>query len=150
MPHTITSPTPSSPNPQNGHANPYGYNPNTYTIGNGINGLGGGYVTSPANGHGNITVAGSGPYGAITISPPRQIMTLKWIGDALQTILTGEENNQFVNLELTPERDITPLEQLRITLLITSISSGGLPSCTALMSYVRQHHLERHFKFSVA
>jgi hypothetical protein len=148
MPHTIKSPTPSSPNPQNGGNNPY--NPNTYTLGSGINGLGGGYVTSPANGYGNITVAGSGPYGAITLSAPRQVMTMKWIGDVLQTVLTGEENNQFVNLELTPERDITPLEQLRITTLITAISGGGLPSCTALMSYVRRHHLERHFKFSAA
>lgn len=136
MPHTIKSP--NTPNPQNGQANPYGYNPNTYTIGSGIGSVG------------NITVAGNGPYGSIVLSAPRQVMTMMWIGSTLQTILTGEENGAYVNLELTPERDITPLEQLRITTLIASITAGSLPSCAVLMSYVRQYHLERHFKFSAA
>jgi hypothetical protein len=140
MPHTIKSPTPYSPNSQNGANNPHNLS------GSSANSIGG-YISTPLNSKNTV---GGGQYGTIAFSAPRQVMTMKWIGDSLQTILTGEENGQFVNLELAPERDITPLEQLRITMLITSISSDGRPSCTTLMSYVRQHHLERHFKFSAS
>lgn len=151
MPHTISKqPQAQSPNSQNGGSNPYQYNANTYTIGAGIGSLNGGYVSSPPNGYGNITVNGIGAIDTLSLTPQRQIMSMQWVGDRLKTTFTGEENNQFVNLELSPERDISPYEQLSLTLLITSITSCHAPSPTALMSYVRNHHLERHFKFSAA
>lgn len=88
--------------------------------------------------------------GYLNTNPPLQAMVMQWVFDELKTVLTGEENGQRVNLELTPERNISAYEQFCITSLITAIVGGCCPSPVALMSYVRKHNLERHFKFSVA
>lgn len=106
------------------------YNPNTYSItSNGVGGFG---------------------YGNITISPARAAYSVKWVYDDIVMIFAAEENDKALNLELVAERDITPLEQFHLQKLISSFSMGSAPSPVLLMSYVRRHHLERHFKISAA
>lgn len=94
----------------------------------------------------------SADYGNITytVTPARNVLVITHPIDDPVFTFTGEENGQFINLELTPERDIKPYEQLLISNMISSIAIGVRPSCSAFMQYVRKHNLERHFKFTAA
>lgn len=90
----------------------------------------------------------SGGFGTITFTSPQAAYSVKWIDNDLVTVFAAEENGVLLNLELTAERDITPLEQLRIQVLISSFTLAAAASPSGTMAYVRKHRLERHFKLS--
>lgn len=110
------------------------YNPNTYSI----------------NASNTTGIIGGYGYGTISITPARSAFSVKWVGDDLKMVFAAEENDVQLNLELVAERDISPLEQLHLQQLISSFSAGSTASPALVMSYVRKHHLERHFKISAA
>ena len=131
---------PTPPNSQNGPSNPY--NPFTYTYAAGI----GGAPTAPAP-----TVIGVPPSTTynLQVSSPRQLLSMQWVNGELVVKFTGEESGQYLSLELAPERNISPFEQLQVSLLITACMNKVIGSTTAIMQYVRLHQLERHFKITV-
>lgn len=125
MPTTI-------PNPQNGSNNPY--NPNTYSYNGGAAGFGQIYA---GNGITSLT------------TNQRTVLELQRVNNELNYVFTGEENGAFVKMVLAPEYDLKPLEHFLLQGLITACSNS-LVTCAFVMSYVRAHNLERHFKFSPA
>jgi hypothetical protein len=152
MPQTI-----GSPNPQNGPSNPWQYHNSggsnglssgsgsgSYNIGTGISSIGI-TATSPS------VIGNSNTMYGYTLSIPRTVLTVEWdekIGDIIATF-AGEENGVQVKMVLSPEVNISTLEQHRISLLMSSCAAQ-LGSPQKVMAYVRKHSLERHFKFSQA
>jgi hypothetical protein len=64
----------------------------------------------------------------------------------IQLIFSEMEGTQLIFAELTPEHSITPLDALRIQVLMVACNNGmGL---VKPLTYIRKHNLERHFKFS--
>jgi hypothetical protein len=106
----------------------------------------------------NITLNGPAAFqGTLTIAQPAHpLMMTSWSAqnDAIIDVY-GEEGGQVIEATLHPEHDITALETLRITLLIQMIMVCGMTGdkhmTTSLqpIAYIRQHKLERHFKFRV-
>lgn len=85
----------------------------------------------------------------LTLSPVVELLNIRW-DPTMEITLHGSENNQTVKLVLAPEGNMTPKESLLLNVLFSSLMSGaGEPSHEQLMSFVRQHNLERHFKMSV-
>jgi hypothetical protein len=99
----------------------------------------------------NITYTiGDGLGYSINLSPePAKLMSIQW-EPSMQITLHGEENNQVVKLQLTPESDMTPKESLLMNVLFASLmGASNKPSNAALMKFIRAHNLERHFRMSV-
>lgn len=115
-------------------------NPNTISYGSLA------YGVSNGNTYGGLTTSGNG-ISAANVPASRLVqITIPDIDPVV--VFEGEENNIAVSLELSPERDITPFEQMQITTMMMAISIGAYPSRAGIMKFVRKHNLERHFNMS--
>jgi hypothetical protein len=121
--------------------NPYGY---TYTIGTGINVNAGNAVTTGAGTYGAININYDGePVNILSLSEPKVSMLFERTGDdTFKTLFFGGD----VTAEVQPEADITPIEMLRLTMLIHACSAG---LDINPISFIKNNNLSRHFRFSV-
>lgn len=97
------------------------------------------------------TITTTAPIGSGNIvAASRPIMELRQQSEDIAVTFTGEEAGQWIRLQLSPERNITPLEQLFITKLMLAVSHGMYLNNSDVMRFIRAHQLERHFNFSQA
>lgn len=102
-------------------------------------------IQTAGNPYGTYKPPTGNPYVIPTTSA--MVVTVLVDGD-LDFQLLGEENGQYLNMELAVERDVTTLESLRISLLITTLTVE-LGTAESVLAYIRLHSLERHFKFTL-
>lgn len=136
-----------SSNNTTGAANPYGYTTgNTYGL---------------SSGYGNVTVntTGATGFGAITINAADSAdvkFELVEQGAELMRLDLDDDGNIIVNFfeqmddkivkaVFLPESDMSPIESIRFNTLMQGCSAGLgiLP-----VSFIKQHSLSRHFRFS--
>lgn len=98
--------------------------------------------------NGSSYITGSFSSGGIEISAP--VISCEWVGDTTVFTFAGEENGVSLKLLLSPERDISFFEGLHINMLLSSMAIGARPSKAGVVKFIRQHNLERHFRFNVA
>jgi hypothetical protein len=114
-------------------------------------------VSSVSNGY--LSGITNIPSGIVGINQPGSVTIRSAVEDVLRIsfadidpvfTLIGEENNQAIELQLNAERNISAYEQHLISTFIMGLMtrSTGVTR-TKVMTYVRKHNLERHFKFTV-
>lgn len=82
---------------------------------------------------------------------------MEWTGldDGKLSILFHEhENNQWIRAEFQPDASMSPLESLKIGLLVNgtigmALSGANIRASVKPVTYIRANNLERHFRFSV-
>lgn len=120
-------------------SNPLSSDPTTITYGTAIGGTGTAVIPPGLT----YTTIGGGGVGSIVTTLPAQIMLLSHSGEvSFRELLPDGKRLQAV---LEPEHDVTPIEQLRISVLMFLCQSN--PS-TKPYTYIQKHNLVRHFKLS--
>lgn len=62
------------------------------------------------------------------------------------TLMSWDENENEVQMTLTPEASITSSDALKIFMLVMAVSVAPDEFCA--LAYVKKNNLERHFKYS--
>ena len=132
-------------------SNPYGYIPSGTIAGSTITGSTASGTNAPVwqhftVGHGYEDDRIELP--AATINLPMKLI-ISSSGDDVTVNLFDIEAGVKVKMELAPEADISPLEQLRLGVMLQTAGGPGASSFKPL-AYARKHHIDRHFRLSVA
>jgi len=98
-----------------------------------------------ASGAGTITIDGSAIVDSGVLIIGDRTMTIDDTADELTITFFERIDGQRVRARLEPESDLRPIEQLRISNLITALTSRG--SNLKPVAYIRRYNLERHFRF---
>ena len=70
-------------------------------------------------------------------------------GDISFAVFSAERGQELTCL-FEPENDINVKEHMKISLLMMLMMQGDFITCEEPLQFIRKHHLERHFKISVA
>ena len=98
----------------------------------------------------NIPGYGANGLTSYDLKPLVPVLSMSFDGALdIKFTFSSSENGQDLKLELAPDPTINVHDLAKIMMLTQLAQCGGIRFQADVLSYIRKHNLERHFKFTV-